>query len=671
MKLRSLNFEGFRGALNPVRVQFGEAFTVVTGRNGAGKSTIVDAIEYALTGTLERFQFDTEKGEHIEDYLWWRGAGSPRSRIVTLVFVDESGRDIAISRGPDSNSDRGDIQRLLIDASAAPDAALSRLCQTAIIRDESIIRLSTDMGETDRFEFVNRIMGLSRFDIEGRLSATSRRLREMNAERRADYERTKEEVSRITSELSQARLAASGSGGVDLAAVIASLSQLLNLSSTDVNTIVSAGRNRISVLRAEVDEAERIATGLREADPDLPGQAALKRQIEVQRKRMEEVNEAFRASETKLSELSRGLELERAKSPTTEALAQLREQGVRLGLQAGECPLCGLPISEEKFHAHIQQIEQKLDALSSGIASLTTDYIDAKSARDQLRSERDRLDRTLKEFVSLSEIADSQFKNLKARASQLRLESREEFKNFTELRRQQIQVLENDLSVIQSSLALERVTSLERQLSLAREKLTIADSEVSRISKAEDAAKETEAAIKRVTAEIVDERLADISPLLSELYFRLRPHSEWSEIQYLMRGDVRRFLSFNVGPDLNPRFVFSSGQRRALGLAFLLAVHLSRQWCKLRTLLLDDPVQHIDDFRAMHLVEVLAAIGRTGRQVVCSIEDSALADLMCRRFQTRSAGDGAKVEMSFENGKGISAKQSYVVPLATHALLSA
>lgn len=51
-----------------------------------------------------------------------------------------------------------------------------------------------------------------------------------------------------------------------------------------------------------------------------------------------------------------------------------------------------------------------------------------------------------------------------------------------------------------------------------------------------------------------------------------------------------------------------------------------------RTLLLDDPVQHIDDFRALHLVELLAAVGRDHRQIVCAVEDSALADLLTRRL---------------------------------------
>lgn len=62
---------------------------------------------------------------------------------------------------------------------------------------------------------------------------------------------------------------------------------------------------------------------------------------------------------------------------------------------------------------------------------------------------------------------------------------------------------------------------------------------------------------------------------MSELYKRLRPHPIWGDIEYSVRGDVKRFLTLKVDGDVNPQFVFSSGQRRATGLAFLLSVNLS------------------------------------------------------------------------------------------------
>ncbi len=104
---------------------------------------------------------------------------------------------------------------------------------------------------------------------------------------------------------------------------------------------------------------------------------------------------------------------------------------------------------------------------------------------------------------------------------------------------------------------------------------------------------------------------------MDEFYRRLRPHADWTEIHYRMRGDVRRFVSLTVGEDLNPRFMFSSGQRRAL-----------------------------------HLAEVLSSIRRANRQVICTVEDSALAALLTRRLRG-TPEDGCLVTMAYDLGQGV------------------
>jgi ABC-type cobalamin/Fe3+-siderophores transport system ATPase subunit len=127
-----------------------------------------------------------------------------------------------------------------------------------------------------------------------------------------------------------------------------------------------------------------------------------------------------------------------------------------------------------------------------------------------------------------------------------------------------------------------------------------------------------------------------------------------------------------VGIGYNPQFLFSSGQRRAAGLAFLLAIHLSRPWCRLRSLLLDDPVQHVDDYRALNLVEVLSAVRRTGRQVVVAVEDPALADVLCRRLRSTALEAGRRFDLrTAKNGSAMIERQLDIVPLPRQILRTA
>jgi chromosome segregation protein len=175
--------------------------------------------------------------------------------------------------------------------------------------------------------------------------------------------------------------------------------------------------------------------------------------------------------------------------------------------------------------------------------------------------------------------------------------------------------------------------------------------------------------VERVHGESGRQWLLRLPALLSESCARwsLELEQPFENLSYNWR-----FLSLRVGDDINPRFVFSSGQRRAAGLAFLLAVHLSRSWCNLRSLILDDPVQHIDDFRALHLVEVLAAVRQCGQQVICTVQDGALADLLCRRLRSREYKDGCLIEMEYAAGEGVKVgNMRDIHPFPSEVLLSA
>ena len=77
MRLDYVEISGFRGFKDKVSIEFGTGFTVISGRNGVGKSTIFDAIEFALTGSINKYAVEKAALESLSDYLWWRGQGTP------------------------------------------------------------------------------------------------------------------------------------------------------------------------------------------------------------------------------------------------------------------------------------------------------------------------------------------------------------------------------------------------------------------------------------------------------------------------------------------------------------------------------------------------------------------------------------------------------------------
>lgn len=87
-----------------------------------------------------------------------------------------------------------------------------------------------------------------------------------------------------------------------------------------------------------------------------------------------------------------------------------------------------------------------------------------------------------------------------------------------------------------------------------------------------------------------------------------------------------------------PYFFLSNAQLNVLALAIFLSLGAKQRWSNLDSLLLDDPVQHLDDLDAVAFLDTIRAIalGRFGtrKQIILSTCDKNLYGLMIRKFES-------------------------------------
>jgi DNA repair exonuclease SbcCD ATPase subunit len=85
-----------------------------------------------------------------------------------------------------------------------------------------------------------------------------------------------------------------------------------------------------------------------------------------------------------------------------------------------------------------------------------------------------------------------------------------------------------------------------------------------------------------------------------------------------------------------PQFFLSNAQANVLALSLFLSFTRAQRWAKLETILLDDPVQHLDDLDAVAFLDTLRSVALGGlgprKQVVISTCDQNLYLLMIRKF---------------------------------------
>jgi DNA repair exonuclease SbcCD ATPase subunit len=636
---------GFRGFRERVEIPFATGFTVIDGRNGVGKSTIFDAIEYALTGQLGKYKDMKASGETAEDYIWWKGDAAPPAERFVEVTLRAGDETIVLRRTPIEGPPAELLARAetaMVNAGMAPPSPLPQLCAASIIRDETIASLSLDLSETQRYAKLRQAIGATDADVwaerGGRLAAIAKKRSE---QARGEVATANAALADAGRRIDEARASLAPEASIGEAA--AAMARLLQFGPTAPDQLLSPGRQFVALRERQARDLETVLSGWEEYERDVTALGASEAEIETARQAVADA----RADRALLPEPSEGV----AAGPTAELVAQLHELlsvGSRIGLIEHACPLCAADHDAGSFAAGLAKAEtiiERLDRQASDAAAEATSRRYAIVGADRRTVELDQA------LTALTDRTARQRRALEARQVTLGglglqpgvgrsvvLEMREDVGAELEEARHALRIL----ATMSQNRQLEAGLA---QIDEARIRLTRAQDRAGRARRAEAIAGALHDAARRAGSETLDLRLDRVLPLMAELYGRLRPHPIWQDIEYSIRGDLRRFLSLQVGDGLNPQFLFSSGQRRATGLAFLLSINLSLAWSRWRSILLDDPVQHVDDFRTVNLAEVLAQLVAGGRQIVIAVEDAALAELLARRMPVAAPGEASRLTL--------------------------
>ena len=128
--------------------------------------------------------------------------------------------------------------------------------------------------------------------------------------------------------------------------------------------------------------------------------------------------------------------------------------------------------------------------------------------------------------------------------------------------------------------------------------------------------------------------------LFNQIYDLLNPHRRFKIIDFDVDVSHNKIgINFNAKHSkitARPEFLFSSAQLNTFGICMFLSMALRQKWLNLDTILIDDPIQSLDDINILSFIDFLRSLldsETAKKQIVMSTHDERFYDLMLRKFQ--------------------------------------
>jgi hypothetical protein len=688
VRLTEIALENFRGVRLRSAFALDAQVVLFVGPNGTGKTSVFDAFVWLLLGDIPRLAPHALR--RTDDYIV--NSYDPEAPAIVSLRFEAAGRPYVATRTGNrskssltvrsANSEvEGASLQTLVGSSQLP---VDELLRTSGLLQQDDLRSLLRDRPADRYRLLVRLLGLDvlqRFEAKSRSWHQTTKSSATDAARAAEAERVRlvDLVSRL--ETSQA-VVNQRAAPVDLAELRSALAAAEGVvefspeSSKDPAQVASDSNALVS----EIDSVLAIVDEQSTERPPSVDQVAL-----------DDLESRVTESLVALSELAGQTQAAGAALSALEhshgQLGSLAQIAIPLleasptsadGLHA--CPVCTTLVDEGSVAAGLSERASGSIELSAAIKDLESARTRQKKAEESVRllqsrlaeakrlsresSERERSNRSLlsriRSFSSLEAVSLPRVKSLLDSPLELGgTDSSESLRmvlpeiDVARSHLSSISVVAGQVSRrIQASLSLSTQSSevprllaaIESGRASLAEKVLLAEGRQASESDASELARQTTIAVQNIVAE----RFSAVEPLLNDIYGRLDPHPTFKKLgftiePYWAKGTATATV-FDEATSVsaNPMLIFSAAQTNIVVLSAFLALGWAAPSGSLPFVLMDDPLQSLDDVNVLGFADLLRQI-RSRKQIVLSTHEERFARLIERKLTT--GGDPASISI--------------------------
>lgn len=671
--IRRVHIENFRGFRAERVIDLAASATIVSGSNGKGKTSFFDALQWLLLGSLGRLAelASRRSGEYIVNSFAPQGTSA-----VVSAELEIDGRLLTLTRT--GNYKSSDLQLIDSEQTVTGEQAQRALCEALLgdaeisLRDtvltsgvlqQDVVRAVLQEEPKNRYRHMAALLGLEEvagFEAEAKrrsegCEALAKRARGEHANAEELLRNSQAELARLTQRLAtEPEIAKARQVLQDEVADSAPVFEIRELPAQAAEAVALGQLARR--LRIAADELLKRARVITEQQDALPVIDA-KELAGVE----EEIEKAAQESSAAQEELAIAVTRRRQAEQRASQLAELATRAMPL---LGEhCPVCRQPIEQTEVEAHLREL---IEAGGEDLPALIHANTEAEQRADmlgvrslELQNRRQELSADMQRRSELEQARAELVKDcaqLAAGETPIRKEVQEMLATGATDALEQLRESADHLAGISEQLAsLLGTSGLAEELQRVSEQVdaqtaAVADlsQEAARASRDAESAKTLASASTRAIAGVTKERFASLQPLVDDIFARLAPHPVFTALGFEMGVSYRSgvadpFVSDpESGATADPLLVFSSSQANVAALTYFLALSWASTTKALPFLLLDDPLQSMDDVNALGFSDLCRHI-RTRRQLVVSTHETRLASLLARKLTPRAPGVRTRV----------------------------
>lgn len=685
MRLTRLAVNGFRGFPGPQSFDFDADAVVVVGVNGQGKTSLFDGVLWGLTGRIPRL------GDDARLVSMYSPSGEAR---VEVQLRSSSGASLTVTRSfdggqqqlrlaQDGETSRDEAARLKLLAALWPDAmhtpdgpaALTSALTRSVYLQQDLVREFVEADdEQQRFSAVSELVGAGRVTelslaLERAKTAWSR----ATNVRANDLELAQRRLESLEAQLST--LTSPAEGDIDITdtwspwwertgKLAESSSVVPQADSTEAPRLLDAAVKQVDVQRRSVEHsAGLLREVLAEVEAQPPAQAPVVPIRELQAAAAKAEADCNSARETLKRSRAQAAEHRRIQVQLRETQAELRALAELALRHLGDtCPVCGQAYNEAHTRHRLEELvggpadhdeatapqTSQVSALAATVEELERHQsVSVAALREAERRERHRAhlrDERVRRLHELNlETADD---------ADLVPVLRQAFEDALHL---SAQLAEHRAQGERLALDLTRAGERARRRELEHQVDTVRGevAELKGLLQSREQTGEVAGAVleglRNAASEVVAAQLELTDPLLQRIYATADPHPSFRAVRLLTkiaRGRGRlntAVLDPHAGlSSESPEAVLSSSQMNALAVSVFLALNLSVRTLPMQAVILDDPLQSLDDVNLLGLIDLLRRT-KDRRQLLVSTHDERFGRLLARKLRPVQDGQRTRV----------------------------